>query len=224
MTKLRDAQIKELMKNAYDVRTKGGSLSKVFEDFANKTGKAKGSVRNVYYSALKKTESDAEYKDAILGDFQLKATKIISFEDGEADFLLEKILIGITFGKSVRRTIGEMTDSPKLALRYQNKYRNILRFEKQRVEKVRQKIIKTYGKCCNPYKEGEKGDAVLDKLKREINGLCDRIAKGLKEENDKLKQRVIELVKENEELKQILTQKDERAIDKYFDKHYKKSI
>ena len=42
----------------------------------------------------------------------------------------------ITFGKSVRRVISENTSDEKTALRYQNKYRNLLKHDKKMVEKV----------------------------------------------------------------------------------------
>lgn len=224
MAKLSNAQIKTLMDEACEVKKQGGSLSKLFEDFALKTGRAKGSIRNVYYSSLKKSFSDEKYKNAILGKKQLSVAKIISFEDSEADFLLEKILTGVTFGKSVRRVISEMTSSPKLALRYQNKYRNILKFERQRVEAAREKITKTYGKCCNPYKDGEQDDVILAKLKREINGLCDRVALEQKKENERLKQRISELENQNKELQEMVCKTSEQKLKEYFDRQLKESI
>ena len=136
----------------------------------------------------------------MLGEKKLNVARIISFEDCETDFLLEKILIGVTFGKSVRRVINEMTDNQKLALRYQNKYRNVVRFDRQRVQALREKIIEDYGKCYDPYKEGVQNDVILSKLKREINALCDRIVQEQKEENQKLKQRILELENERSEL------------------------
>ena len=200
MAKMTESQIKQLMCLAYDAKSKGESLSKVFEDFARQTGRAQGSIRNAYYSSLKQTGSDEKYRKSVLGEKNLSVAKIISFEDCETDFLLEKILTGVTFGKSVRRVISEMTENPKLALRYQNKYRNVIRFDKQRVQTVRQRIIEDYGKCYDPYKDGEQNDVILAKLKREINSLCDRIVLEQKEENSKLKQRILELEKEREVL------------------------
>lgn len=200
MAKMTQTQIKQLMDLAYQAKNKGESLSKVFEDFARQTGRAQGSIRNVYYSSLKQTSSDEKYKKSVLGEKDLSVAKIISFEDYETDYLLEKILTGVTFGKSVRRVISEMTENPKLALRYQNKYRNVIRFDRQRVQAVREKIIEDYGKCYDPYKESAQSDVLLAKLKREINSLCERIALEQREENQKLKQKIQELEKERNEL------------------------
>lgn len=200
MAKMTQVQIRQLMDLAYEAKNKGESLSKVFDSFAKQTGRARGSIRNVYYSSLKQTSGDEKYKKSVLGEKSLSVAKIISFEDCETDFLLEKILTGVTFGKSVRRIISEMTENPKLALRYQNKYRNVIRFDRQRVQAVREKIIEDYGKCYDPYKESATYDALLSKLKREINLLCDKIALEQREENQKLKQKILELEQERKEL------------------------
>lgn len=200
MAKMTQAQIRQLMDLAYEAKNKGESLSKVFDSFAKQTGRARGSIRNVYYSSLKQTSGDEKYKKSVLGEKSLSVAKIISFEDCETDFLLEKILTGVTFGKSVRRIISEMTENPKLALRYQNKYRNVIRFDRQRVQIAREKIIKDFGKCYDPYKESATYDALLSKLKREINLLCDKIALEQREENQKLKQKILELEQERKEL------------------------
>lgn len=200
MAKMTQAQIRQLMDLAYEAKNKGESLSKVFDSFAKQTGRARGSIRNVYYSSLKQTSGDEKYKKSVLGEKSLSVAKIISFEDCETDFLLEKILTGVTFGKSVRRIISEMTENPKLALRYQNKYRNVIRFDRQRVQNAREKIIKDFGKCYDPYKESATYDALLSKLKREINLLCDKIALEQREENQKLKQKILELEQERKEL------------------------
>ena len=210
MSKLTNAQVKELMVLACEAKKNGESLSNVFERFAKQTKRAKGTIRNVYYSSLKHSCNDEKYRKDVLGENSLSVAKIISFQESEANFILEKILIGVTFGKSVRRVINEITENPKLALRYQNKYRNLLRFEKQRVLDVRQKIVDVYGKCYNPYKKEGQNDALLAKLKREINGLCDRLILEKSAENLKLKQKIEELEKENERLlglKESLLQK-----------------
>ena len=102
--------------------------------------------------------------------------------------------------RELERKINEITENPKLALRYQNKYRNLLRFEKQRVLDMRHKIIEVYGNCYDPYKEVGQKDVLLTKLKKEINGLCDRILLEKTKENEELKRRVLELEKENERL------------------------
>lgn len=215
MAKMTKAQLKELLGQAYQIKNEGGSLSKLFEDFANKTGRAKGSIRNVYYTTLQKMSEDKEYMKEMLSGKNLEATKIIGFEDGESDLLLRRILTGATFGKSVRRVICEMTDNPKLALRYQNKYRNLLKHDRERVDKIRQEIIEDYGKCFEPYKERANLEG-LERLKKEINSLYDKIADDVKQENKKLKEKIKRLEEDNSRLAGLLKENKEGAIKSYF--------
>ncbi|MBQ7373992.1 MAG: hypothetical protein IJW64_05475 [Clostridia bacterium] len=204
MVKVSESEIKKFFKRASLAKESGESLSKIFEDFAKKTGKAKGSVRNFYYSSLKKAEIDESFKQRYLGGYDLSTNKIIVFDQAESKMLLKKILIGQTFGKSVRRVISEMTQNPQVALRYQNKYRNLLKYDKKAVFSIREEIIKEYGKCFNPYQTKESDDSKLSALKKEINLLCDRIALKLKEENEDLKRKLEESEKENKLLKDLL--------------------
>ncbi len=216
MAKMDKNQIKELLARASEVKARGGSLSKVFEDFAGKTGRAKGSVRNIYYSTLQEMAGDDEYRREMLCGNKIEVARIIGFEDAESDLLLRKILTGATFGKSVRRAIYEMTDNPKLALRYQNKYRNLLKFDRQRVLRIRQEIIEDYGKCYEPYKQKDGEDLSLIKLKQEINVLYDKIASGVKQENKELRERVKLLENENSRLQSLLNANGKNSAKDFF--------
>ena len=128
--------------------------------------------------------------------------------------LLRKILTGVTFGKSVRRSICEMSQTPKQALRYQNKYRNLLKSDRQRVEKIRNEIKEEFGKCYNPTNKQVKTDENLLKLKKEINSLCDRIARELKIENANLKLQVKKYEEENAKLKILAS--THSSVEDYF--------
>jgi hypothetical protein len=216
MKKMDKAQIKQLMTKAYEEESQERSLSKAFEDFAEQTGRAKGSIRNVYYATLQEANENDDYKKEMLCGNNIEVSKIIGFKDAESDLLLRKILTGATFGKSVRRVISEMTDSPKLALRYQNKYRNLLKYEKDRVLKIRQQIIEDYGKCYEPYKDNGEGDKSLERLKKEINGLYDKIAFSVKEENKKLRQRIKILEEENIRLVALVNAENKNTAKDYF--------
>lgn len=204
MVKISDSEIKSFFKRASDAKNSGESLSKVFDEFAKRTGRAKGSVRNFYYSSLKKAETDTDFKRKYLDGNQLSRNKIIVFDEAESKMLLEKILIGQTFGKSVRRVISEMTQNPQIALRYQNKYRNLLKYDKKTVEKTCRQIEREYGKCFNPYQSRKDDEKQINVLKREINLLCERIALSLKEENFALKKKLEKSERENQTLKSLL--------------------
>ena len=53
MNKFKRTDIEELVKEVKRAKETGASLSSVFMFFAEKSGKASGSVRNAYYAAMK---------------------------------------------------------------------------------------------------------------------------------------------------------------------------
>lgn len=166
------------------------TLADIFEEFSRETGKAKGTVRNMYYAIAKTSKENGEFSKKYLSGKQIDVLKAESFSDGEIQKLLNAINNGKKEGKSVRKTILELSNGDaRLALRYQNKYRTLKSSEKLKT------ILKT---------EKLQKEAVPEfyyvKLKKEINGLINRISEKVIEENKKLKLRIKELSKENEEL------------------------
>lgn len=166
-------------------RKKGRSLSDSFAGYAQKTGRAKGSVRNYYYALLRSGADDRVRR--ILNGTNLKAEKIIQFSEEETDKMLKAILVQKSKGVSVRRAVLNLSQGDdKLMLRYQNKYRNVLNKQPERLER----LMKECG-----LKNGT--DEARAKLEEEINGLYDRLAASLKEENGKLTAVIKKLTDEN---------------------------
>ena len=166
----------------------GNTLSGIFAQYAEKTGRAKGSVRNYYY-ALLRSSGDKRVKELLSGT-NLKAEKIVQFSDKETDEILKAILMQKSKGISVRRAVQNLSGGDnKLMLRYQNKYRNVLTKQPERIEK----LMKECGLNST--------DEARVKLENEINDLYDRLASGLKEENRRLTQVVKRLSDENSLLK-----------------------
>ncbi|MDE7439170.1 MAG: hypothetical protein K2N23_01490 [Clostridia bacterium] len=166
----------------------GNTLSGIFAQYAQKTGRAKGSVRNYYY-ALLRSSGDKRVKELLSGT-NLKAEKIVQFSDKETDEILKGILMQKSKGISVRRAVQNLSGGDsKLMLRYQNKYRNVLSKQPERIEK----LMKECGLNST--------DEARVKLENEINDLYDRLASGLKEENKRLTQVVKRLSDENSLLK-----------------------
>ena len=166
----------------------GNTLSGIFASYAAKTGRAKGSVRNYYY-ALLRTTGDERVKNLLRGT-NLKAEKIVQFSDRETDEILKAILVQKSKGISVRRAVINLSGGDdKLMLRYQNKYRNVLTKQPERIEKLMEE--------CGL----NSSDEARKKLENEINDLYDRLASGLKEENKKLTLMIKRLSDENSLLK-----------------------
>ncbi len=163
----------------------GKTLSGLIASFAQKTGRAKGSVRNYYYALLRST-GDKRVRDILRGT-QLKAEKIMPFSEEETDRILKEILISKSKGISVRKAVLNLAGGDdKLMLRYQNKYRNVVSKQPERIERLMREC-------------GIKGgtDEARRRIEDEINVLYDRLAASLKEENKRLTTLLKRLTDEN---------------------------
>ena len=172
----------------YAGRRAGSTLTSLFEGYARQSGRAKGSVRNYYYALLRST-GNKEVKKLLRGT-DLKAEPVRAFSDEETDMILRRILTEKSKGISVRRAVLNLAGGDdKLMLRYQNKYRNVLSKQPERIWRLRQE-------CGLPgTDEGKK------RIEREIDDLYDRLASSLKEENFRLKSENARLADENARLK-----------------------
>lgn len=185
------------------------SLSKIFENYAKQNGKAKGTVRNLYYALAKRSAFDKEFCDKYLGGKAIAVERIVEFDVYEEKELIEKILIAVSGGKSVRGAIIEITGGDaKKALRYQNKFRNVLKTKPELIAKIT-KELKEGGKIGNEgFSLKRDGAAVSDvrikNLKKEINDMVGRIAFKIRKENEYLKDRVMRLERENLKLRNLL--------------------
>ena len=188
------------------MQNKSGSLSNVFEQFAVLNGKAKGTVRNLYYALARKSNLDSEFCQKYLGGKPIKIAKSEEFEKDEERELIKEVLRAKTNGRSVRSIIMQMADGDaKKALRYQNKYRNVIKNKPQMAMEIA-KEIQSSGEKIDFSLEKRQNKIVIseqqfDKLKLEIDTLVQKISSKIKKENQYLKQRIGVL--ENENLKLI---------------------
>lgn len=203
---------------------KGKTLTYLFEAYGAKRGRAKGSVRNYYYNLMKNERGD-ERIVRLLDGSTLSVEKIREFTEEETEQVLRSILAEKSKGLSVRRAIYNLSGGDdKLMLRLQNKYRNTLKKDPERIALLAEQMQipeaatdahkrlsgeKRGG--TNERKKGEGGAptraAVPDKdflrrrLENEINALYDRLARSLKEENERLKGENERLKEENTRLR-----------------------
>ena len=181
-----EEEAKRLVKYIPDGKKAGAPLSGLFAEYAKKTGRAKGSVRNYYYALLRST-GDERVKNMLSGT-DLKAEKIIPFSELETDKILKDILVQKSKGVSVRKAVMNLAGGDgKLMLRYQNKYRNVLAKQPERLERIAAECGITGGGT----------DETRKRIENEINGLYDRLASSLKEENKKLTTLIKRLTDEN---------------------------
>jgi hypothetical protein len=205
-----EEEARTLVKYITEGKRKGKTLTYLFETYGLQYGRAKGSVRNYYY-ALMKNERGDERIVQLLDGTSLSVEKIREFTEEETDAAIRSILQEKSKGLSVRRAIFNLAQGDdKLMLRLQNKYRNTLKKEPERIAKAARELGLTQDaeKVEKAQKtRNERVPALPDKdflrrrLENEINALYDRLAQGLKEENERLRAENQQLKAENQSLK-----------------------
>ncbi len=176
-----------LIEYIYSGKNAGKTLSYLFETYGKEHSRAKGSVRNYYYAFLKKRGDERVEK--ILKDKDLRAGEVKPFTEEETDELLKKVLAEKSKGYSVRRAIMNVSEGDeRLMLRMQNKYRNLLKKQPERV-----------AKAAREAGVPEEKSFLQRKLEREIDELYSRLAIDLRRENAALKAELEKLRREKEE-------------------------
>ncbi len=207
-----EEEAKSLVEFIKEGKNKGKTLTWLFESYGMQRGRAKGSVRNYYY-ALMKNEKKDERIVRLLDGSALSVEKIREFTEEETDEALRSILAEKSKGFSVRRAIYNLAaGDDKLMLRLQNKYRNMLKKNPDRIAAIatemglEEEAENAKRRANNRGMRGNGLTGAADKsflqrrLENEINALYDRLAKTLKEENARLRE-------ENERLKKHLEEK-----------------
>ena len=168
-------------------RNAGKTLSYLFETYGKAHSRAKGSVRNYYYALLKK-QDDARVKRMLEGK-GLSAGVVKPFTEEETDEMLRRIFRERAKGYSVRRAIMNAAEGDeKKMLRMQNKYRNLLKKQPERLEKAAREAGMPLG-----------SEFLQRRLEREIDALYSRIAEGLRRENEVLRAELEKLRRERGE-------------------------
>ena len=193
-------EAKELVEFIEDGKRSGRTLTSLFAEYGQRKGRAKGSVRNYYY-ALMKNQGDDDRIVKLLDGKRLTVGKIRAFTDEEADEAIRSILKEKAKGLSVRKAIFRISGGDdKLTLRLQNKYRNTLKKNPERIaaierelfgEKVEKKqkdggMSALNGEWKGILRREDAREILQKRLEKEINSLYDRLAQSLKAENQRL--------------------------------------
>lgn len=189
-----EEEAKNLVEFIKEGKRKGKTLTYLFETYGLQHGRAKGSVRNYYY-ALMKNERGDERIVRLLDGSSLSVEKIREFTEEETDQALRSILAEKSKGLSVRRAIFHLAHGDdKLMLRLQNKYRNTLKKDPQRIAQIAAELgMQEEAERLARGKNGANEKPLPDKdflrrrLENEINALYDRLARALKDENERLR-------------------------------------
>lgn len=119
-------------------RAKGEPLQTAFSEAARKTGRRPNSVRNHYYAQQRASQS--------------ARTAFLPFSEEESLSLLRTVLLARSTGESVRSCTLRIADGDmKKMLRYQNKYRSLIKSRPALVEQVRQELLSGGATVFDPY-------------------------------------------------------------------------
>ena len=195
-----EEEAKRLVEYIKDGKRAGKTLTKLFASYGVENGRARGSVRNYYYALMKNRKGDERIVKLLDGS-SLKVEQIREFTEEETDQALKSILLEKSKGLSVRKAIANLSQGDdKLMLRLQNKYRNVLKKQPERLEKIAEGMGLNEEECKKLLETGRKARVKTERnflqlrLESEINALYDRLTQALKAENEKLRE-------ENEMLK-----------------------
>lgn len=120
---------------------KGASLRSVFEETGQKLGRKPNSVRNYYYMQLREKD-----------DFSARrAAPFVLFTEDEVEDLVRQVILAQSRGQSVRACVMDLSGGDKtVMLRYQNKYRAVLRKNPEMIRRICRALEAEGTPCVNP--------------------------------------------------------------------------
>ncbi|MBR3018632.1 MAG: hypothetical protein IKH57_16395 [Clostridia bacterium] len=181
-----------LWKEVREAADSGAPLRAVFERMGESLGRKPNSVRNYYYMQLREQGG----KDC------KRAAAFETFSDEEIHDLLWHILAAKGQGQSVRASVMDLSNGDKtLMLRYQNKYRALLRKRPELIEQICQEL-KEAGQPCpdmtvtvqplpqavdTAYTSFQSADPDVQIILNSLSALARRAMKNDSAESDRLK-------------------------------------
>ena len=161
----------ELLHQAVDrCRAAGEPLKTAFTEAAKQTGRRPNSVRNHYYSSVKPS-----------GD---AAPAFLPFSEEESLSLLKTVLLARSAGESVRAcTLRIAEGDTRRMLRYQNKYRALLKSRPALVDRARRELQETGEPVFDPYAPSPAGPGRPRKaaVERDTDALIRTLCESLSE-------------------------------------------
>lgn len=143
-SKSEDTQLFEEVKHA---REEGRPLKSAFDRMARITGRKSNSIRNYYYIRIR-DEDIATLYESYVG----QTAAFVPFTDGEVREMLKKLLVDQAKGMSVRASTMELGHGDTTSmLRYQNKYRSVIKSNREIVESVLDELARSGIHAFNPY-------------------------------------------------------------------------
>ena len=152
-----EAENQLLWETAEEAQQQGLPLKAVFDRIAEQTGRRPNSIRNYYYAQVREH-----------GEVGQHPARFVPFTQQEVDWLMEQVLIARAAGQSVRACLQKLSGGDhSLMLRYQNKYRAVI---KSRPEYVRELVdrLNEQGVVCE-------APTVNHRARADVGTSCDRL-------------------------------------------------
>lgn len=176
-----------LWKEIHSALDAGTPLRGVFDRTGQALGRKPNSVRNYYYMQMREKG----------GEDMKRAAPFDTFSDEEVHDLLRKVLLGRGNGRSVRACVMEMSGGDRSRmLRYQNKYRAILRKKPDMIDQVCREL-KQEGLPCPDVtvtvstlpteNQPVQGDPDVQAILRALSSLSRRVCAPEPPESDRLR-------------------------------------
>ena len=148
-----------------DAEESGKPLRDVFSEVGEKLSRRPNSIRNFYYARVRETP-----------ELSARRTPFRSFTPDEVHQLLRNVLIGRGQGESVRACVTRLADGDRAGmLRYQNKYRSILKNHPEMLMEVAQELRAEGLPCpenaaaCRRYERAAPGDETIGALRSRMS-------------------------------------------------------
>ena len=205
-------EIEALQKSIDEAEKTGESLRSVFDRLSRELGRKPNSIRNFYYAQIRTQD----------GGENGRSLPFETFSPGEVEHLVESVLTARAQGMSVRACVRRLADGDRTRmLRYQNKYRTLLKHRPEMIEAVREELRREglpYPKepmldradaaFCDPE------DTAAARLMAEpcvsamLEGIKELLRRAARAEEARDKQRVIDRMQVQQDLRRITWEKD----------------
>ena len=178
----RQEEIDLLFSAVSEAAEQGKPLRDVFADVGVTLSRKPNSIRNFYYARVRETP-----------ELSVRQTPFRSFTADEVRQLLRHVLIGRGRGQSVRACVTELAGGDRAGmLRYQNKYRSILKNKPEMLMEVAEELRMEGLPCpenvaaCRRYERAAHPDETTERLQ---SHLADPAVRGMVENLLKLLER-----------------------------------
>lgn len=141
-------EIEALERSVEQAEQSGEPLRSVFERMGQELGRRPNSIRNFYYAQVRARQEDGTPR----------ALPFETFTQEEVEGLIRSVLTARAQGVSVRACVRELAGGDRTRmLRYQNKYRSVIRTRPELVRRVMEELDAQGTPYVSPY-DGENGE------------------------------------------------------------------